>query len=116
MHSSGRTPWRVLLRNSFSRNEVEAEFTGLSSESHSFPVLNAALQLLKDGSVVFLASADHVIDDTRQFVSRCGHRFGSAEPGFHPPKVIPEKRLTPMQALRCHPQSQGCPVFAGTSS
>ena len=38
---------RALLRNSFSRNEVEAEFTGLSSESHSFPVLNAAAPALE---------------------------------------------------------------------
>jgi len=54
---------QALLRNSLPVDEFEAKCTGLGPEFHSFPILNAALQLLKDGCVVFLVSCDHVIDD-----------------------------------------------------
>ena len=91
--------------NSLPRDEIETKLAGLDSEFHSFPVLNAMLQLLEDGRVVFLMSGDHVIDDAGQFVSGRSHGLRCAEPSFHTAKVIPEEGLTPMQPLRCHPQS-----------
>ena|SRR5438552_15865737 len=96
---------RALLRNNnLPRDEIETEFAGLGSEFHSLPILNALLQLLEDGSVVFLMSRDHVIDNARQFVSGRGHCLWCAEPSFHPAKVIPKEGLTPMQPLGCQPQ------------
>ena len=104
----------ILLRNYGPKLEVLNEF--ISQESRSpFEIIEDPLSIFlfvvgNSWIHILLSIFQRPVDDTGQFVCRCGIGFRRSQPIFHPSIIASQSRVAFAGGLGGHPEGTGCPV------